>query len=254
MFYRFINFVQALVLGVCALLTYETASFAAQTTGSERPNIILIFTDDLGFGDVGMNGNTLIKTPNIDSLAEQGALLTDFHAASNICTPSRVGLLTGKYAVRLGLGVMVIYPKSTHGLLNEEVTLADALKSSGYRTGMFGKWHVGHQEGMTPTEQGFDKFVGVAYSHDMSPLPLFDGKEVIEKKADQASLTRRLTDEAISFIQSKDDSPFFVYLPYTAPHEPLLTENEFIGQSKAGAYGDVVEELDFHIGTPYQNR
>lgn len=221
---------------------------ASQVTPGSQPNIILIFVDDMGFGDLGVTGNQFIKTPNIDDIANQGVLLTDFHASANICTPSRAGLLTGRYPVRAGLGIQVVYPKSTHGLKSEEITIAEILKTVGYKTAMFGKWHLGHHEGMWPTDQGFDTFFGIPFSHDLKPLPLMNGTETLDEKVELAALTKRLTDEAIQYINDADDTPFFIYLPYTAPHEPLLPEAEHLRTSSAGAYGDVVQELDHHIG------
>lgn len=213
-----------------------------------RPNVILFFVDDLGYGDLSVTGNTLIETPNIDAIASEGVLLTDFHASANVCTPSRAGLMSGRYPVRAGLGKQVVYPASTHGLRPEELTIAEVLKSVGYRTAMFGKWHLGHREGMWPTDQGFDDFFGIPYSHDMSPLPLMRGKNVLNESVDPPSLTRRLTDETISWLERAGDAPFFIYLPFTAPHEPLLPEPDYVGTSEAGTYGDVVEELDTHVG------
>lgn len=232
----------------CLLLM--TIAVSVQATESiSQPNMIVIFVDDLGYGDLSINGNKYIKTPNIDAIGLEGVRLTDFHASANVCTPSRAGLLTGRYPVRAGLGKQVVFPKSTHGLKNSELTVAEVLKSAGYRTAMFGKWHLGHQTGMGPTDQGFDHFIGVPYSHDMKPLPLMDGTQVIEKSADLPSLTRRLTDAAINYIKSDSEkAPFFIYLPYTAPHEPLKPQSEFTGKSIASAYGDVVQELDFHVG------
>ncbi|PHR92659.1 MAG: sulfatase [Robiginitomaculum sp.] len=247
-----IGFMTALALSSCEQATdvssNQTTPKQGMVKSTERPNIVLVFVDDLGFGDVSMNGANFIKTPNIDSIANAGVRLTDFHASANVCTPSRAGLLTGRYAVRAGLGKKVVYAASTHGLSGNEITLAEVLKTVGYRTGIFGKWHLGHQAGMRPTEQGFDKFIGVPYSHDMQPLPLMEGTNIINENVSLPSLTRLFTDEAISFIETDSASPFFIYLPYTAPHEPLKPEDDHINSSKASAYGDVVQELDFHIG------
>lgn len=238
------------------LLTWTTLQIAtvlaltlsAHSEAPERPNVILIFVDDLGYGDLGVTGNTLIETPSIDALAHEGVMLTDFHASANICTPSRAGLMTGRYPVRAGLGVSVVYPASTHGLKSEELTLAEVFKAAGYRTAMFGKWHLGHQPGMMPTDQGFETFFGVPYSHDLKPLPLLRNQEVIGNVDDLAGLTKRLTDETLDYIDGAGSDPFFIYLPYTAPHEPLLPQEAFLRGSDAGAYGDVVEELDHHVG------
>jgi len=235
---------------ICVPVIFFAANFHDAAASKERdlPNIILILTDDLGYGDLSINGNMLIKTPNIDAIAKNGVNLTDFHASANVCTPSRVGLLTGRYAIRAGLAKQVIFPKSTHGLEGSEITVAEILKQAGYKTGIFGKWHLGHQEGMLPFDQGFDKYIGIPYSHDMKPLPLMHNNHVIADNTSLHDLTRRFTDDAITFITENKSDAFFLYLPYTAPHEPLLTEASFDHISNAGAYGDTVEELDFHIG------
>lgn len=238
--------IRAMMIAMVSLPALASTSTLAEAP--QKPNVILIFVDDLGYGDLGVTGSTFIETPNIDALANEGVLLTDFHASANVCTPSRAGLMTGRYPVRAGLGKQVVYPASTHGLESYETTLAEVFKTAGYRTAMFGKWHLGHGPGMMPDEQGFDDFFGVPYSHDMKPLPLMRGNETIGEVDDLAGLTKLLTDETLAYLDGADASPFFIYLPYTAPHEPLLPQETFLRRSDAGAYGDVVEELDHHVG------
>ena len=226
----------------------EKAEADQGITRSERPNIILVNADDLGYADLGVTGSTLIETPNIDRMAAEGVLLTSFFASAPVCTPSRAGLLTGRYSVRSGLGLGVVHPGNRHGLPAEEVTIAEALRPLGYRTAAIGKWHLGHYAEFWPTNQGFDYYYGLPYSNDMTPLPLYRGTERIEEPSDQTTLTRRYTEEVIKFIEGNKDEPFFIYLPHTFPHIPLYASDEFKGRSKAGIYGDTVEEIDWSMG------
>ncbi len=223
---------------------------------SRPPNIVLIFTDDLGYGDVGCYGSTTIRTPNIDRLAEQGVKFTDFYACSSVCTPSRAGLLTGRYPARFGLSG-VLFPHHKGGLPADELTIAGMLKQRGYATLCAGKWHLGRPEAHLPTSHGFDEFVGIPYSNDMlrNPndpdsvdLPLMRGTQIIEAPARQEALTEQYTEAAVDFIQRHRDQPFFVYLPHSAPHTPLHPSEPFRGKSKGGKYGDVVEEIDASTG------
>lgn len=245
-----------------------------------RPNIVLINADDLGFGDLSCYGSQAIHTPNIDGLAEEGIRFTDFHTCDAVCTPSRAGLLTGRYParmmldtplhpgdeplgrkamVRLGylmgrLGLLDLATRrAAEGLHSAEITLPEALKAGGYRTGMVGKWHLGDfstDPEFNPLHHGFDSFFGVPYSNDMRPFPLFRGEERVEEDVqDQSDLTARYTEEAVRFITSRGDEPFFLYFAHTFPHRPLFASEEFSGQSSAGLYGDVVEELDWSVGT-----
>lgn len=219
-----------------------------------RPNVIVILADDLGYGDLGTYGARAIRTPHLDRLARGGARLTDFYAAANLCTPSRAGLLTGRYPIRTGLGHEVIQPGDSNGLPLAEVTLAEALKQGGYATGMVGKWHLGHVAPFWPPRgHGFDSFYGLPYSHDQRPLSLFSAPEpgveyVKDDKVDFAQLTRLFTDKGVEFIDRNAGGPFFLYLAHTAPHLPLVPHPDFKGRSAAHAYGDVVEELDSGIG------
>jgi len=211
------------------------------------PNIIFIFADDLGYGDLGSFGADDVSTPNIDSLAQNGVKFTNFYSASPVCTPSRAGLLTGRYPIRMGIH-HVFFPSSYTGMPTEEITIAELLKEVGYTTGIVGKWHLGHHSEFLPLNQGFDEFAGIPYSNDMSPLPFMRGNEFIEAEIDQTQLTRRLTDEATDFIQRNASSPFFLFLSHPMPHVPLYASAEFEGVSQRGTYGDVIEELDWSVG------
>jgi arylsulfatase A len=226
----------------------------AQAKERRPPNIVIILADDLGYGDIGAYGQKSIRTPNVDRLAREGVKLTDFYAAANICTPSRAGLLTGRYPIRTKLGHEVIQAKDTNGLPLEEVTLAEALKPKGYVSAIIGKWHLGHVAPYWPPRvQGFDQFYGLPYSHDMKPLALFTDKDVgveyvKDDTVDFATLTQQFTNEAVAFIDANNTKPFLLYLAHTAPHLPLVPGEAHKGHSEAHAYGDVVEELDDSVG------
>ena len=239
-----------LIMIVLCLFVFsaEASEQAQEPAAIERPNIILINADDLGYADLGVTGSDLIATPNIDTMASEGVILTNFFASAPVCTPSRAGLLTGRYPVRSGLGLGVVHPGNRNGLPAEEITIAEALKPLGYRTAAIGKWHLGHYAEFWPTSQGFDYYFGLPYSNDMEPLPLYRGTEKIEEPADQTTLTKRYTEEAVQFIEESGDEPFFLYMPHTFPHIPLYASENFRGKSKAGIYGDTVEELDWSVG------
>lgn len=212
-----------------------------------QPNIVFIFTDDLGYGDIGVYGATDIATPNIDRIAAQGVMFTDAYAISPVCTPSRAGLLTGRYPIRMGIH-HVFFPNSLKGMPEAEITIAEILKSAGYKTAISGKWHLGHREVFLPLNQGFDEFFGIPYSNDMSPLPLMKGNDFIEDEAEQTTLTQRITDHAVNFIDRSAGEPFFLYIPHPMPHVPLHTSEAFAGVSARGKYGDVIAEIDFSVG------
>lgn len=214
-----------------------------------RPNIVVIFADDLGYGDLGCYGHPIIRTPNLDRMAQEGMRFTQFYSAAPVCTPSRVALMTGRLPGRSGL-TRVLNPKSTGGLAASEITIAEALKPLGYATVIVGKWHLGHRPEYLPTRHGFDSYFGIPYSNDMSPMPLVRDDQVIEEKPDQNFLTQRYTEEATKFIRAstKARKPFFAYLPHTFPHVPLHASPKFRGKSPRGLYGDVVEELDWSVG------
>ena len=227
---------------------------------AQRPNFVIIFCDDLGYGDLGCFGSRKHRTPNVDRLAGEGMRLTSFYAAA-VCTPSRASLMTGCYPLRVNMhqdhqGLCVLFPVSKKGLNPDEITIAEILRSRGYATACIGKWHLGDQRPFLPRRQGFDYYYGIPYSNDMGaaqgphqpPLPLLRNEEVIEAPADQDLLTSRYTDEAIRFIRANKDRPFFLYLAHTMPHNPVHAGEAFRGKSKNGIYGDAVEEIDWSTG------
>lgn len=220
------------------------AGMAAQ--GGRPPNVVVIFADDLGYGDVGCQGSK-IRTPAIDGLAREGMRFTHGITANPVCSPSRAGLLTGRYPTRCGVP-NVFFPRDEKGMNLDEQTLADLLKGRGYRTACVGKWHLGHHKPWLPTSRGFDRYFGIPYSNDMKPAWLMRDTEVIEETAEQTTLTRRYTEEAVKFIGEAGRDPFFLYMPHTFPHIPLYASPEFRGKSRHGIYGDVVEELDWSVG------
>ncbi len=240
----------------------EAASCGAGS--SKPPSFIIIFADDMGYGDLGCFGHPSIRTPNLDRMAAQGMKLTQFYAASSVCTPSRAALLTGRYPIRSGL-THVLIPTSPGGLPEDEVTLAELLRKAGYATACIGKWHLGCKREHLPLSHGFDHYFGIPYSNDMSretqpgnplfenvpPTPLIRDFEVTNKdhEPDQRYLTRMYTEEAVAFIrQNAGRKPFFLYLAHTMPHVPLFASEDFEGKSLRGLYGDAVEELDWSCG------
>jgi len=227
---------------------------------SARPNLVVILFDDLGYGDIGAYGSRSIRTPHIDRLAEQGVLFRQAYSASPYCSASRAGLLTGRYPIRAGMD-HVIQPAGgwkdwavrlagwNRRLPAEEITLADVLSEAGYATAIFGKWHLGSASPSLPTEMGFDTFYGLHYSNDQGEPEVFRNRKVVEEHPiDQTTLTRRYTEQAVRFIESHHDRPFFLYVPHTFPHIPLHAAADRRGRSPAGLYGDVVEELDESVG------
>lgn len=229
-----------------------------------RPNIVLIFVDNLGNGDLGCFGSTLHRTPNIDRMAVEGTKFTSFYVSSGVCTPSRAALLTGCYPRRVNMHISdkngaVLQPVAAKGLHPGEVTIADMLKTVGYATTCIGKWHLGDQPDFLPTRQGFDEFFGIPYSDDMTKdkrpdtwpeLPLMRGEKVIEAPVDRDFLVKRCTEEAITFIEKNRERPFFVYLPHTMPGSTAhpFSSPAFRGKSRNGDYGEAVEELDWSAG------
>jgi arylsulfatase A len=219
---------------------------------TRKPNIVLILADDLGYGDLGVFGNGMIRTPNIDRMAAEGARLTTFYASANVCTPSRAGLLTGRYPIRTGLARDVIRQTDTHGLPLAEITIAEALKPD-YATALVGKWHLGHVAPFwPPTQQGFDLFSGLPYSHDMAPLAYYSatapGVELQTEDMAMDRLTEKFFQRGLQFIDANKDRPFFLLLTLTAPHVPLDPHPDHAGRSPAAEYGDVVEEIDANMG------
>ena len=247
---------------ISTLSCFLTLLFAPllHSQDSGNPNIVLIFCDDLGYGDLGAYGSNLNRTPRIDGLSEEGIIFTDFYSSSPVCTPSRASLLTGCYARRVDMhedqtGHWVLIPRSVRGLNPEELTIAEALKSAGYATACIGKWHLGDQPDHLPTRHGFDIYYGIPYSNDMQqanrgdpPLPIVSQETVFEAPADQSTLTQRYTEEAVKFIESNRENPFFLYLPHTFPHTPLFASPAFKNKSANGRYGDSVEEIDWSTG------
>ena len=221
---------------------------SAQAEPRRAPNIVIVFPDDLGFGDLSCYGSSLIRTPALDAMARRGMRFTDFYSGQPSCTPSRTALLTGRYAPRANLGV-VIQAATQRGLAKQELTMPEYLKSRGYATGIFGKWHLGNPRlnpEWHPLEHGFDRYFGIPYSNDMLPLPLYDQREVIEEPPDQAGLTRRCFEQAIAFMREHKDEPFLAYIPTPQPHSPLAAEAP--NRSRGGVHGDSVEEIDRYVG------
>jgi len=234
------------------VLTGLAAMGAAAAAPAQRPpNIVVVLADDLGYGDLGIQGSNLIATPNLDRLARQGVRMTDFYASANICTPSRAGLQTGRYPIRTGLAYEVIRASDTNGLPLSEVTIAEALKPD-YATALVGKWHLGHVAPFwPPTQHGYDLFFGLPYSHDMKPLSLYSagpGVELTQEDVDFPRLTQRFFDRGLQFIEDNRARPFFLTLALTAPHLALFPHPDHAGHSRAAAYGDVVEEIDSQVG------
>jgi arylsulfatase A len=248
----FLNFA-AFLLGIAAA---SCGGISPSHSDMDPPNVILIFADDLGYGDLGSYGHPTIRTPRLDRMAEEGLRLTSFYSAAPSCTPSRAALLTGRYPLRVGLP-HVLGPESENGLSPDEITVATALKTLGYRTAHIGKWHLGHhREAFMPTSHGFDEYFGILYSNDMirpwvqtdRPLAFHRGTEAVEHPIDQREITVRYTEEAIDFIRRNRDQPFFLYLADNMPHVPIYAAEAFRGRSLAGLYGDVIEAIDWSTG------
>jgi len=235
----------------------------AQTV--KQPNFIIIFADDLGYGDLSCYGHPTIHTPKLDQMAAEGMRFTQFYVGANVCTPSRAALLTGRLPVRSGIygeKSGVFFPNSANGLPHSEITIAQALKKRNYQTALVGKWHLGSLPQYMPLQYGFDYYFGIPYSNDMGkvgpsvkvkdrgmpPLPLYQNEKVIEEEPDQTQLTKRYTAEVIDFIRKNKSKPFFMYYANNFPHVPLYASKDFEGKSKRGLYGDVVEELDWSVG------
>jgi len=236
---------------LAAFITFQAFPQSAPAQRG-RPNIVFIYADDMGYGDLGCYGSKAIRTPNIDRMAAEGLRLTSFYSAAPLCTPSRAALMTGRYAARMGIDQMhlanVLFPTDQTGLPQSETTVAQALKDRGYSTACIGKWHLGRVSPYRPIDHGFDYYFGIPYSNDMNPTPLMRNGEVVEEPAKQDTLTLRYTTEAITFIERVKGQPFFLYLAHSMPHIPLHASERFRGKSAAGLYGDVIEELDWSVG------
>jgi arylsulfatase A len=250
------------------------------TTGilqAAKPNFVIIFTDDQGYGDLSCFGSKTIKTPNIDRIAKEGRKFTSFMVASPVCTPSRAALLTGCYPKRVGMHQHVLFPASTKGLNAKEHTIADHLKGQGYATACFGKWHLGHHKETLPTANGFDTYYGIPYSNDMNhpdnkgkprggwqgmdilwadpestltkwKTPLFEDEKIVELPVDQRTITRRCTQKSIDFIKANKDKPFFVYIPHSMPHIPLYVPDDVRDPDPKRAYINTIEHIDTEVG------
>jgi arylsulfatase A len=237
--------------GASALLA-GSSSGAAMPTSRRPPNFIVVLCDDLGYGDVSIYGPGGIRTPNVERMAREGVVLTDYYAPANLCSPSRAGLLTGRYPVRTGLGYEVIMQQDDRGLPLSETTIAKALKPA-YASGLFGKWHLGHLgPAWPPTRHGFDAFFGIPYSHDMSPLALYEAHagsdEVAKSAVDYPQLQQQFYEHAERFIEAHRDRPFFVELALSAPHLPEHPHAGFDATTDTGPYGAVVAEIDSIVG------
>lgn len=262
---------------VLAFLSLLLPQFAAADHPAGKPNVVIIFADDQGYGDLSCFGSIMIETPHIDRMAREGRRLTNFMVASPVCTPSRAALLTGSYPKRVGLAQGVLFPGSERGLHPEEHTIADNLKAQGYATACFGKWHLGDHPETLPRQHGFDVYFGIPYSNDMNHpdnknkpkggpagmdalwsdpestltkwnTPVIENETIVELPADQRTITRLYTDRAIDFIRENQDQPFFVYLPHSMPHIPLYVPGEVYDADPNKAYKLVIEHIDAEVG------
>jgi len=259
------------------LILFASVALHTALESAEKPNFVLIFADDLGYGDLGSFGSTTIRTPHLDRLAAEGRKFTSFVTASSVCSPSRAGLLTGCYPKRIGMHRGVLFPASPSGLHPDEHTIADHLRQQGYATACFGKWHLGHHPEVLPTAHGFDTYYGIPYSNDMNhpanegkpkggaegmdelwndpestltkwQTPLMENEKIVELPVDQRTITRRCTDRALAFVKENRERPFFVYLPYSMPHIPLYVPDEVRDPDPKRAYINTIEHLDTEVG------
>ncbi len=252
------GFRRAFSIGLLAFLAAFTSS-AQQRPVARTPNFVIIFADDLGYADIGSFGAAGYKTPNLDRMAKEGVRLTDFYAAQAVCSASRAALLTGCYSNRVGIQGALNHT-ARYGINDNETTIAEMLKTRGYATAIFGKWHLGHHPQFLPTRHGFDEYLGLPYSNDMWPnhpqaakgfypdLPLIENDKVVQLMPDQTQLTTWYTERAVKFIEKNNDKPFFLYLPHSMPHVPLFVSDKFKGKTEKGLYGDVIEEIDWSVG------
>jgi len=259
------------------LILFASVALHTALESAEKPNFVLIFADDLGYGDLGSFGSTTIRTPHLDRLAAEGRKFTSFVTASSVCSPSRAALLTGCYPKRIGMHRGVLFPASPSGLHPDEHTIADHLRQQGYATACFGKWHLGHHPEVLPTAHGFDTYYGIPYSNDMNhpanegkpkggaegmdelwndpestltkwQTPLMENEKIVELPVDQRTITRRCTDRALAFVKENRERPFFVYLPYSMPHIPLYVPDEVRDPDPKRAYINTIEHLDTEVG------
>jgi len=248
---------------VAGAVAFGLAGADAPRAAVQRaPNIILVFADDLGYADVGsfstLKGKARPQTPRLDRMAGEGLRLTSFYVAQAVCSASRAALLTGSYSNRVGI-LGALDHRAQTGINSDEVTLPELLKSRGYATAIYGKWHLGHEVPFLPLQHGFDEYFGLPYSNDMWPrhptqkglypdLPLIDGNKTIELDPSQPQLTRRYTEHAVDFIRRHRNQPFFLYMATSMPHVPLFAGDAFAGRTGQGLYGDVINEIDASVG------
>lgn len=240
------------------LFCFTVLALSSPAVAENPTNFILIYIDDMGYGDIGLTGAIGYSTPNIDKMAASGMFFSRYYAPQAVCSASRAGLLTGCYPNRVGFRGALDHTAKI-GINTEEETIAEVLKKKGYITAAFGKWHLGHHKKFLPLNNGFDEYFGIPYSNDMwpnhptnknyyPPLPLFEGNEVIETNPDQSQFTTEFTVRTINFIRKNQKKPFFVYLAHPMPHVPLFVSNKFKGKSEQGLYGDVMMEIDWSVG------
>ncbi len=257
----------ALFALLAGMLPASTVTAAPRQQTANQPNVVVIFTDDLGYADLGVYGAEKIATPHLDRMAAEGVKFTDFYVPVSVCTPSRAALLTGCYPPRVST-VRVLFPRDNTGLNSEEYSMGRMFKERGYATACVGKWHLGHLPAFLPMRHGFDTYYGIPYSNDMDNVsgkshrdanypdpkveyfnvPLMRDEEIIERPADQTTITRRYAEEAVRFIRENRERPFFLYFAHTMPHIPLFAGEAFRGKSRGGLYGDVIEEIDWSVG------
>lgn len=265
------EFLKTFGLGAAAMGVVSFTNILQAQQTREQPNFVVIFCDDLGYGDLSTFGHPTIHTPNLDKMAAEGQKWTGYYAVAPVCTPSRAGLVTGRYPIRSGMCSdtrRVLFPDSAGGLPQSEVTIAESLKDAGYATACIGKWHLGHLPEYLPTAHGFDYYYGIPYSNDMNGqwgedymyrlryapeieywnVPLMRNTEIIERPAQQNTITKRYTEEAQQFIRENRDNPFFLYLPHSMVHTPLFASDEFDDTSRRGLFGDVMSEIDWSVG------
>jgi arylsulfatase A len=256
------------------MLRYVPAAlllFYCTTVPAKLPNVVVVFCDDLGYGDLGCFGHPSIATPNLDRMATEGQRWTEFYVAACVCTPSRAALQTGRYPIRNGMCSStrrVLFPDSKGGLPASETTIGNMLHQHGYATHAIGKWHLGHLPQFLPTSHGYDSYFGIPYSNDMDAVkeaprgrarfndpkidyfnvPLMRGTDIVERPANQHTITKRFTEEAVKLIKQPSEKPFFIYLAHNLPHVPLFVSKDFTDVSRRGLYGDVIEEIDWSVG------